>query len=96
MAVCAPHEGNIANLTKLEKHTDWGREVLAQEADNEQLVKTKRRSCLNSLGSGLDIGSTFDRGFDMKHPAENRKLFFAKYVAAQCCRSTSVSRCNPE
>lgn len=75
---------NIANLTKLEKRTDWGRGVLVQEADTDQRVKMKRRSCLNSLGSGLDIGSTFGHGFDMKHPAENRKLFFAKYVATQC------------
>lgn len=63
--------------------------MLAQETDNNQLVKMKRRSCLNSLESGLEIGSTFGHGFDMKHPAENRKLFFAKYVAAQCCGSTS-------
>lgn len=61
-------EGNIANLTKLEKHTDWGREVLAQEADNDQLVKTKRHSCLNSFGSGLDIC------FDMKQRTENDSL----------------------
>lgn len=73
MAACAPHEGNIANLTKLEKHTDWGRRVLVQEADNDQQVKMKRRSCLNSLGSGLDIGSTFGHGFYMKHPPENKK-----------------------
>lgn len=86
MAVCEPHEGNIANLTMLEKHTDWGRGVLAQEADNDQLVKMKRCSCLNkSLGGGSDIGSTFGHGFDMKHPAEKRKLCFAKYVAAWCC-----------